>query len=51
MLVKVDSDEMAEAMKDKGLGTPATRAETIEKLIDRDYVEKAKTYTISASRD
>ena len=46
---KLDSDEMAEAMKDKGLGTPATRAETIEKLIDRDYIRRAKAGTISAT--
>lgn len=36
----VDDDEAAEAMKDAGLGTPATRAATIESLIDRDYVER-----------
>jgi len=46
---KLDSDEMAEAMKDKGLGTPATRADTIEKLIDRDYIRRAKAGTISAT--
>ena len=46
---KLDDDEMAEAMKDKGLGTPATRAETIEKLIDRDYIRRAKAGTISAT--
>ena len=31
----VDDDEAAEAMKDAGLGTPATRADTIERLITR----------------
>ena len=46
---KLDSEEMAEAMKEKGLGTPATRAETIEKLIDRDYIRRAKAGTISAT--
>ena len=29
----IDDEAMAEAMKGKGLGTPATRADTIEKLI------------------
>jgi len=29
-----------EAMKDSGLGTPATRAETIETLIRREYIER-----------
>jgi len=28
-------------MKDSGLGTPATRAETIETLIRREYIERA----------
>jgi DNA topoisomerase III len=36
----VDDDEAAEAMKESGLGTPATRASTIEGLIDRLYVER-----------
>jgi DNA topoisomerase-3 len=36
----VDDDEAAEAMKDAGLGTPATRAATIERLIDAEYVER-----------
>ena len=31
----IDDEAMAEAMKGKGLGTPATRADTIEKLISR----------------
>ena len=46
---KLESEEMAEAMKEKGLGTPATRAETIEKLIERDYIRRAKAGTISAT--
>jgi DNA topoisomerase-3 len=36
----VDDDEAAEAMKDAGLGTPATRAATIERLVDAGYVER-----------
>ncbi len=36
----VEDDEAAEAMKESGLGTPATRAATIEGLIDRLYVER-----------
>ena len=35
---KIDDEEMREAMKDVGLGTPATRAEIIEKLLLRGYV-------------
>lgn len=35
---KIDDDELRESMKDVGLGTPATRAATIEILIQRQYV-------------
>ncbi len=34
----VDEKELSEAMKDSGLGTPATRASIIETLITRGYV-------------
>ncbi len=37
----IDDDELREAMKERGLGTPATRAETIETLIRREYIERA----------
>jgi len=36
----IDDEELAEQMKDQGLGTPATRAATIERLIGADYVER-----------
>ncbi len=36
----VDDDEAREAMKERGLGTPATRAEIIETLIRREYIER-----------
>jgi DNA topoisomerase-3 len=36
----IDDEELREAMKERGLGTPATRAETIETLIRREYVER-----------
>jgi len=36
----IDDDELAEAMKDRGLGTPATRAAIIEKLINEKYVSR-----------
>ncbi len=36
----IDDEELREAMKDSGLGTPATRAETIEVLIRREYIER-----------
>jgi DNA topoisomerase-3 len=36
----IDDEELRDAMKERGLGTPATRAETIETLIRREYVER-----------
>jgi DNA topoisomerase III len=37
---QIEDDELAELMRDKGLGTPATRAEIIENLISKDYVRR-----------
>jgi DNA topoisomerase III len=36
----VEDEELAGAMKDRGLGTPATRAAIIEKLINEKYVAR-----------
>jgi len=36
----VEDDELAEAMKEKGLGTPATRAQIIDHLLREKYIEK-----------
>ena len=36
----LDDRELAEAMKERGLGTPATRAEIIETLVRRGYLER-----------
>lgn len=36
---KVEDDELREAMKDAGLGTPATRAATIERLKQVEYID------------
>jgi DNA topoisomerase-3 len=42
----LDDDELAEAMKERGLGTPATRASIIEKLIkDKYLVREGKELT------
>jgi DNA topoisomerase-3 len=38
----VEDDDLAEAMKEKGLGTPATRAATIERLIDEKYLVRER---------
>lgn len=37
---KIDDEELRESMKEVGLGTPATRAATIEGLIAKGYVER-----------
>jgi len=36
----LDDKELSDAMKERGLGTPATRAETIETLLRREYMER-----------
>jgi len=46
---KIDDDELAAAIKDKGLGTPATRADTIEKLVDRGNIGRSRNGSISAA--
>ncbi|EGV33293.1 DNA topoisomerase III [Thiorhodococcus drewsii AZ1] len=38
----IEDDALASVMADSGLGTPATRAETIEKLIRAGYVERQR---------
>jgi DNA topoisomerase-3 len=37
----VEDEEAAEAMRERGIGTPATRADTIENLISKGYVIRA----------
>lgn len=39
---EIEDDALAAAMKQSGLGTPATRAEIIEKLIRTRYVERRR---------
>src|SRR6476660_1970006 len=36
----IDDEELREAMKESGLGTPATRADTIERLLNVGYIER-----------
>ena len=38
----VDDDQLKEALKSKGLGTPATRAAIIETLLKRRYIRREK---------
>ncbi|WP_126380634.1 type IA DNA topoisomerase [Desulfovibrio ferrophilus] len=44
----VDDEELREAMKERGLGTPATRAQIIETLLSRKYIEKEKKKLIAS---
>jgi DNA topoisomerase-3 len=37
----LDEKELSDAMKETGLGTPATRAATIETLLKRKYIERS----------
>lgn len=43
----VEDEELKEALKDKGVGTPATRASIIEVLIQRGYVERKRKSLLS----
>jgi DNA topoisomerase-3 len=38
---QVENEDVAEALKEKGIGTPATRADIIENLIAKEYVARA----------
>ncbi len=42
-----DNEELKEALKEKGLGTPATRASIIEVLIKRNYIQRQKKLLLS----
>ena len=39
-LIQVEDDEVREMMKDNGIGRPSTRANIIETLFKRKYIEK-----------
>jgi DNA topoisomerase III len=47
----VEDDEFKDALKGKGLGTPATRAETIEKLITKGLAQRLKNGSLRATPD
>ncbi|MDD5411773.1 MAG: DNA topoisomerase, partial [Methylobacter sp.] len=42
-----DNEQLKEALKEKGLGTPATRASIIEVLIKRKYIQRQKKTLLS----
>jgi len=47
---EIEDEEMRQAMKDCGLGTPATRAATIETLFQRDYIKRDKKKLIPTEK-
>ncbi|WP_462321911.1 type IA DNA topoisomerase [Halochromatium sp.] len=47
---EIEDKALAAAMKDAGLGTPATRAETIEKLIRSGYVERQRKQIVATEK-
>lgn len=47
---EIEDEEMRQAMKDCGLGTPATRAATIETLFQREYIKRDKKKLIPTEK-
>lgn len=43
---EIEENDLADALKDKGIGTPATRANVIETLINRNFIIRNKKYLI-----
>jgi DNA topoisomerase-3 len=46
----LDEKELAEAMKENGLGTPATRADILENLLSRAYLERDGKVLVATER-
>jgi DNA topoisomerase-3 len=47
---ELDDDELRQAIKDCGIGTPATRASVIETLFERKYIEREKKKIIPTEK-
>ncbi|PJI06550.1 type IA DNA topoisomerase [Clostridium sp. CT7] len=47
---KVVKEELREALREHGIGTPATRADIIEKLISSDYITRKDRYLIPTEK-
>ncbi len=47
---EIEDEELRYAMKDTGLGTPATRASIIETLITREYITREKRNLIPSNK-
>ena len=46
----VDDEELADAMKERGLGTPATRADTIDGLIYQKYMDRNQRELVPSAK-
>jgi len=46
----LDDEELAEAMKERGLGTPATRADTIEGLVNQKYLDRNQRELVPSTK-
>ncbi len=46
----LDDKELSDAMRERGLGTPATRASTIETLLQREYVAREKKSLVATEK-
>ncbi len=46
----IDDEEYAEAMKERGLGTPATRADTIEGLVNQKYLDRHQRELVPSTK-
>jgi DNA topoisomerase III len=46
----VDDEELALAMKERGLGTPATRADTIDGLINQKYIDRPQRELVPTAK-
>jgi len=47
---QIDDEDLREALKDCGLGTPATRAAILETLIKRTYIERQKNKLVPTDK-
>jgi len=46
----VEDEELAEAMKERGLGTPATRANIIDELIEKKYMDRQQRELVPTTK-
>lgn len=47
---ELDDEDLAAYMKQSGLGTPATRAAIIERLLQSNYIERSKKYLLPTEK-